>query len=236
MANVIKTKLIEGEGYVVLENIIPLELIDAITNKLDTLQPVRASSSNKKYAEKDDIKSLSDISVWWSQMVKHWPEVKEINNILLPKVRQHLTSAEFYASDIVTIEKHSKWYNPHVDTPHRFKKYNYDRRLLGIQAIIPLFDLDNMNGATGLVPNSQIKDFNINLCYQGFYDTWFMKNCIQPKLPKGSVLFYNCRLLHSSMPNPTNDSRPALLLNYLERSIIEDVMLVDNIWASNGNQ
>ena len=234
MARIVKSQLTENTGYIVLEKIIPDHLVDSIVTKLDTLYPVRASSSTKKYAEKDDIKNLTDISVWWSQMVMDWPEVIEINNLIIHKVKEHLHNAEWYASDIVTIEKHSKWINPHIDTPHRFKKYNYDRRLLGVQAIVSLFDLDKTTGVTGVVPRSQTQDFNINLCYQGFYNTWFMKNCVQPNLPKGSVLFYNCRVLHSSMPNEQNSPRPALLLNYLDGSIIEDVKTMDNIWASNG--
>lgn len=234
MARIVKSQLTENTGYIVLEKIIPDHLVDSIVAKLDTLYPVRASSSTKKYAEKDDIKNLTDISVWWSQMVMDWPEVIEINNLIIDKVKEHLHNAEWYASDIVTIEKHSKWINPHIDTPHRFKKYNYDRRLLGVQAIVSLFDLDKTTGVTGVVPRSQTQDFNINLCYQGFYNTWFIKNCVQPNLPKGSVLFYNCRVLHSSMPNEQNSPRPALLLNYLDGSIIEDVKTMDNIWASNG--
>lgn len=233
MARIVKSQLTENTGYIVLEKIIPDHLVDSIVAKLDTLYPVRASSSTKKYAEKDDIKNLTDISVWWSQMVMDWPEVIEINNLIIDKVKEHLHNAEWYASDIVTIEKHSKWVNPHIDTPHRFKKYNYDRRLLGVQAIVSLFDLDKTTGVTGVVPRSQTQDFNINLCYQGFYNTWFMKNCVQPNLPKGSVLFYNCRVLHSSMPNEQNSPRPVLLLNYLDSSIIEDIKTMDNIWQSN---
>lgn len=233
MAKLIKTQLTEGDGYVVLEKIIPESLIDSINNKLGTLYPVRASSSTKKYAEKEQIKELSDISVWWSQMVMDWPEVVEINNILIEKVSDYLANATWYASDIVTIEAHSKWVNPHIDTPHRFKKYNYDKRLLGVQAIVALSDMNKDRASTGVVPKSQVMDFNINLCYQGFYNSWFNKNCVQPNLPKGSVLFYNCRVLHSSMPNPQPKSRPALLLNYLDHDIIDDVKSMDNIWSSN---
>jgi len=98
---------------------------------------------------------------------------------------------------------------------------------------VSLFDLDKEHGATGLVPNSQTKDFNINLCYQGFYNSMFSKNCIQPSLPKGSVLLYNARVLHSSMPNPQHTPRPALLFNYLDSSIIDDIISTDNIWVSN---
>jgi ectoine hydroxylase-related dioxygenase (phytanoyl-CoA dioxygenase family) len=226
-------EVIEGVGYTIYENLIPIDLIDSITSKLNTLYPVRASSSNKQYAENNDIKNLPDISVWWSQSVMDWPEIILINNIIKQKVDALLNNSSWYSSDIVTISANSKWVNPHVDTPHRFKKFNYDKRFLGIQAICSLYDLDHSNGSTGIVPNSQHKDFNINLCYQGMYNSWFLKNCIQPTLPKGTILLYNSRLLHSSMPNPTNLDRPALLFNYLENSIINEIRSDDNIWKSN---
>lgn len=227
-------ELTDGQGYDVAISYIPEKLIDAVVAKLDTLHPVRASSSNRTYAEREKIKDLPDISVWWSQMVMDWPEVIEINSMVSELIKPQLPTAEWYASDIVVIEGNSKWINPHVDTPHRFKKYNYDKRLLGVQAIVSLFDLDKSRGVTGVVPESQKQDHNINLCYQGFYNSLFNKKCVQPTLPKGSVLYYNCRVLHSSMPNPHDQSRQALLFNYLDSSIISDIRTMDNIWGSNG--
>lgn len=225
--------LIDGPGYVIAESYIPEKLIDTVVSKLNTLHPVRASSTDHKYAEREQIKYLPDVAVWWSQMVMDWPEIIEIESMVSELIAPHMNDACWYASDIVVIEAESKWVNPHVDTPHRFKKYNYDKRLLGVQAIVSLFDLDKSRGVTGVVPKSQLNDYNINLCYQGFYNSWFTKNCIQPTLPKGSVLFYNCRLLHSSMPNPSSQSRHALLLNYLDGSIVDDIRTIDNIWSSN---
>ena len=44
---------------------------------------------------------------------------------------------------------------------------------------------------------------------------------------------YNCRLLHSSMPNSLDKPRPVLLFNYLSGAILEEVKAIDNIWSSN---
>ena len=228
-------KLKDGQGYDVAVSYIPEKLIDAVNSKLHTLHPVRASSMDRTYAEREKIKELPDISVWWSQMVMDWPEIIEINSMVSELVKPYIPSLEWYASDIVVIEGNSKWINPHVDTPHRFKKYNYNKELLGVQAIVSLFDLDKSRGVTGLVPSSQKQDFNINLCYQGFYNSLFNKKCIQPELPKGSVLYYNCRVLHSSMPNTQDRPRQALLFNYLDSSIISDIRTMDNIWESNND-
>lgn len=226
--------LTEEEGYVILPGFIPRTHIADYKKILKDLYPVRASSSKKVYAERDDIKNLEDISVWWSQTVDNFKPFQDIKKLIDPLIKTHFPSLEFYAADTVTINGNSKWYSPHVDTPHRFSKWNFDKRLLGIQCIVALENLTVTNASTGLVPYSQKRDFEINKCYTGHYDRWFLDNCTQPEMPKGTLLFYNCRLLHSSMPNNTDVARPALLLNYLDRSIVNDVAEIDNVWTSNG--
>lgn len=230
----IKPKLDTGEGYIILESFIPDIIIADFKDRLKDLYPVRASSSKKVYAERDDIKNLEDISVWWSQSVSDFPQVKKIQKLIDPIVLHESPNLQFYAADTVFIKPGSTWVNPHVDTPHRFDKWNYDKRLLGIQCIISLYDLDERNGSTGLVPFSQKRDFDIHKCYSGNYDKWFMSNVKQHKMPKGSLLMYNCRVLHSSMPNSSSMERPALLFNYLDKTIIKEVKEIDNVWTSNG--
>ena len=227
-------ELTEGEGYLFIEKAIPEDLIDSINSKLDMLYPVRASSSGKRYEERENISKLPDISVWWSQTVMDWPEVITINDLLLLKVSEELNNAHFYSSDIVTINGDSKWVNPHVDTPHRFKRWNTDTRLLGVQCIIALQDTTPETGATGFVPNSHEPDWDIDMCYNGAYNKYFWDSYEQLTMPKGSVLMYNCRLLHSSMPNYLPEPRPALLLNYLDGDIVSEVKDIDNVWSSNG--
>ena len=227
-------ELTEGDGYLFLENAIPHNLIDSINSKLNTLRPVRAVDSDRNYAERGDIYDLEEIWVWWSQMVMDWPEVQAINELLISKIKLELNDAVFYASDFVTINGDSKWINPHVDTPHRFKQWNEDERLLGVQCIVALQDTIPEQGSTGFVPRSQIQDWDIDMCYSGAYNKYFYSLSEQRHMTKGSVLMYNCRLLHSSMPNYLPEPRPMLLLNYLNGAIVEDVKKIDNIWSSNG--
>jgi len=232
----IKPIIETGAGYVIWESFIPELYISDFNARLKDLYPVRASSSKKVYAERDDIKNLEDMSVWWSQSVTDFPEVKKIQRFIDPIIEHNFPNLKHYASDCVFINAGSTWVNPHVDTPHRFDKWNFDQRLLGIQCILSLSDLDETNGSTGLVPHSQKRDFDIHKCYSGTYDRWFMQNVKQHKMPKGSLLFYNCRVLHSSMPNTGQMERPALLFNYLDRSIIDEVSKIDNVWSSNGKR
>ena len=232
----LKQILEQGEGYTILPGFIPAVLVADYKKILKDLYPVRASSSKKVYAERDDIKNLEDISVWWSQTVDSFLEFQKIKKLVDPLIQNNFPNLQFYATDTVTINRKSQWYSPHVDTPHRFSKWNFDKRLLGIQCIITLEDVTKENAATGLVPFSQKRDFEIMKCYTGVYDRWFMDNCKQHDMPKGSLLLYNCRVLHSSMPNNTDKDRPALLLNYLDRSIVKDVSELDNVWSSNGKR
>ncbi len=236
MSKEIKDKIITGEGYSILPGFVPSLLIADYKAILKDLYPVRASSSKKVYAEREDIKNLEDVSVWWSQTVEGYNEFQKIKKLVDPVIQNNFSNLAFYATDTVTINPKSQWYSPHVDTPHRFEKWNFDKRLLGIQCIITLEDVTKENAATGLVPFSQKRDFEINKCYTGTYDRWFMDNCKQYDMPKGSLLIYNCRVLHSSMPNNTDKSRPALLLNYLDKSIIDEVSMIDNVWSSNGKR
>jgi ectoine hydroxylase-related dioxygenase (phytanoyl-CoA dioxygenase family) len=229
-----KQILIEQDGYMILEDVIPHNLLDSFNSKIDTLHIVRASSSEKVYAERGEISNLPDISVWWSQLIMDFPEVIEMNNIISEVVSECINDSVWYASDTVIINPKSEWVNPHVDTPHRFTKWADDRRLLGIQCIAPLYDLNSENGATGLVPKSQNKNFAIDMCYKGYYNGYFSRNYVQPSVNKGSVLMYNCRLLHSSMPNPTSQQRPAILFNYIDGDIVDELKTIDNIWNSNG--
>lgn len=229
-----RTILTEGEGYKILPGLIPRKLISSFLSRINDLYPVRASSSNKIYAEGEKVKELQDISVWWSQIVDDFPESKAIIKLIDPIIKTNFINFTHYANDVVFIKSKSTWVSPHVDSPHRFTKYNFDKRLLGIQCIVSLDDLDKNSASTGLVPYSQKRDFDINKCYTGSYDRWFLENCIQPDLPRGSLLMYNCRLLHSSMPNPKETDRPALLYNFLDESIIEEVKTMDSVWSSNG--
>jgi hypothetical protein len=229
----------EGRGYDQIKDISPLSVIDTINNKKDQLYPVRASTHKKKYAEGEACKDLFGIAVWWSQLVDDWPEVQEVNELILPHIKLHMPDAEFYASDIVTINGPSRWMSPHVDTPHRFEKYNsmasnLNFDLLGIQVIIPLEDIDKDTGATGLIPFSHQKDWNIQDCYNGVFNNYFKDNAIQLEMPKGSILFYNTRLMHSTMPLNVPKKRSILLINYLRSDIIENVRKIDNVWTSNG--
>jgi ectoine hydroxylase-related dioxygenase (phytanoyl-CoA dioxygenase family) len=109
-----------------------------------------------------------------------------------------------------------------------------DNDVYGVQVIIPLDDLDKDTGATGVIPYSHQSDWDIQACYEGVHDEYFKLHAEQYDMPKGSILFYNTRLLHSTMPLHLPKKRSILLINYLRSDIIQEVKLKDNVWSSNG--
>lgn len=230
----IATTLINQEGFIILKNCIPVNQLLSLQNRVTELYPIRAVSSTNRYKENDEVKHLEDICVWWSQSLDDFAEVKSIKQLVDPIIQHNFPTLVNYVNDVVVINPNSRWINPHVDTPYRFDKWNKDSNILGIQCIIPLTDVSEENGSTGLVPYSQKRNFEIKKCYEGKYNNWFLDNKIQPKLHKGSLLIYNSRVLHSSMPNKTNIARYALLMNYIESSILDEVKTIDNVWISNG--
>lgn len=232
MDNLYKT-FVEDEGYVILRDIIPIELIDNLAHRIPDFHPVRASSDAKEYAERDDISTLDSIAVWWSQSVMKLPEAMAIEELIGSYIRFNFQNMRLYSSDVVFVNPNTNYINPHVDTPHRFKEFNFNHNLLGVQCIIPLAGFTIESGSTGVVPFSQKRDFDIDYCYAGKFDRWFLENCKQEPIEKGSVLLYNSRILHSSMPNRTDSIRPALLINYCDVSIIDQITHYDNIWKSN---
>jgi ectoine hydroxylase-related dioxygenase (phytanoyl-CoA dioxygenase family) len=227
-----RKKLIHGKGWLLKKSYINESLIDTFYDRIDRLGPRRAIDINKKYAEGAGILDLDKLAIWWSQQVLDWAEFQSIEKITFDLVRNILLDPRLYAADVVTIEPGSNIINPHVDTPHRFPEWNFDQRLLALQLIIPLHDIDSKSGSTGLVDQSQLENYPIDDCYQGKYNQMFLDLVKQPKMPKGSVLCYNARLLHSSMPNPSNRPRKALLIHYCESSIIKPLRSIDNIWSS----
>ncbi len=227
-----RKKLIHGKGWLLKKSYIGESLIDTFYDRIDRLGPRRAIDINKKYAEGAGILDLDKLAIWWSQQVLDWAEFQSIEKITFDLVRNILLDPRLYAADVVTIEPGSNIINPHVDTPHRFPEWNFDQRLLALQLIIPLHDIDSKSGSTGLVDQSQLENYPIDDCYQGKYNQLFLDLVKQPKMPKGSVLCYNARLLHSSMPNPSSRPRKALLIHYCESSIIKPLRSIDNIWSS----
>ncbi len=164
-----------------------------------------------------------ELDIWWAR-----DESLFVEDVLdrIAKLR-HNPSLRLYGWDFVFAAPFAGVVNPHVDTPYRFTPWEGADSGLGEQFILALEDLDEFNGATGIVPNSQQYTWPIDQCYSGAYNEFFSANCEQPRVSEGSVLHYDSRALHSTMPNMTQNSRAVMVVNYVCDSVFDEVAALD---------
>ena len=87
---------------------------------------------------------------------------------------------------------------------------------LACQTLIPLQDFTKQNGATAVVPNSQL------LCSYPD-DTMFNQNAIQLELEAGDLLMYHSLLWHRASHNHSDSDRTCLLGQYTA-GFVRDMM------------
>jgi len=213
-----------SQGYGVWKDLLPKASIYELIYNIDLYDyPDRGHDINGQYHEK----RTTDIEwgSYWTIPLNNNPRVDEIRNITDRIASKILLEPVFYHSDISVLTTSSHSIRPHVDTPHRHEPWsNKISRTLGIQLAIPLQDHGSLSGTTAFLPNSHRRHWDIRDCYAGKYDQEFLENYHQPEIHFGDFLMWDARTLHSAMPNKGHSKRYMLLFNYLEKSIVTDVM------------
>ena len=132
----------------------------------------------------------------------------------------------FYHCDCSVLTPKCNMLRPHVDTPHRHAPWNNDQRMLGLQFAMPIneFVPNGQSGTTAFLPGSNKKTWNIKSCYGGKYTSEFILGADQPEVHYGDIIVWDAKTLHSQMPNVSDSNRYMLLMNYLDESVVHDVM------------
>lgn len=165
---------------------------------------------------------------YWTDPLNDNPRITEIRNVVDRIVGRFLVEPVFYHADVSVLTPLNSLIRPHVDTPHRHAPWNEKIIYgLGVQVGIPLQSYDCGAGITAFLPGSHKQVWNIKRCYRGEYTDTFLKDCVQPVVEYGDVLIWDARTLHSQMPNVSGHNRYMLLLNYLERRVVNDVMIYE---------
>jgi ectoine hydroxylase-related dioxygenase (phytanoyl-CoA dioxygenase family) len=222
--------LLNTFGFVVVKNAIDPALIAKIDGRHRDLYPTRAHDVNNKYWPGNVIDQCADFAYWWSQQLHDWFEVDAVSHILVDRTKELFDTPCVYVADIISNTPKNRYIKPHIDTPYRFDQWHDSFDLLGIQCIIPLCKFSKENGGTGLLPGSHIKNWVVKDSYRGLYNDLFMAGVYQPEMNPGDVLFYHPRVLHSTMPNYTDQTRRALLIHITSVEMANQLKLVDNIW------
>lgn len=184
-------------------------------------QPAHRGNGPQGYWHSASGRELPQLDQWWTAPV----EVPQ--QILLSLEGLHTSELEYYSADCVCAEPGMTECRPHVDTPYRFEPWQGAPSGLGAQYIVPLETTTWHNGSTGIMPNSEQYVWPIQSCYEGAYTDLFEANVVQYDLELGDVLQYDPRVLHSTMPNYSQQPRWVLLVSYIHRDIWHQVRELD---------
>jgi len=229
MQQPIERQLVTDRGYEILPCQISRSTIDAVRGLV--LEQRRGKTADGSYWADFHQGARPMLALWWSQQLKDEPALIPIKDLCLDLSRTAFSRPVVYSADVIvnTADNRTKVY-PHLDTPYRFPQWSSSRELLAIQFLIPLSDFTKTNGATALVPGSHRYQWNIDQLYAAVYDQWFLDNLEQVTMQIGDILVYNPRLVHSTMPNLTDNDRLALLISIMDQQLADTLINVDNIW------
>lgn len=216
------------DGYCVLRNV--FDAVTIMQFKMWAMSPKyyhRGNATDGNYYGKHDGKREYD--VWWTTQP---PE--EMWKPLVWSLGGQIglffdTEWDVHAVDCITTRPGSSKVYAHIDTPYRFEEFSQVDRTLGVQIIIPLDPFNLENGATAFLPGSHKEkyDFRDMETNREVYNSLLLREGMQFVARPGDVLMYDGRTLHSTMPNGSQEFRSALLINVLEKSIIDRVRQLD---------
>lgn len=218
------------DGYMICRGYLPGIAVNQF--KRWAMNPERAHRGNAvdgNYYDEHDGKREYD--VWWTTAP---PE--EMWRPVVWGLQRHIDAIfrtgewDIHAVDCITTRPGASKVYSHIDTPYRFEKYNQVDRVLGVQIIIPLDPFTLQNGGTAFLPGSHLEkiDFRDLEENREQYDERLLSQGQQLLAQPGDVLMYDGRTLHSTMPNNSSSFRSALLINALQKDIIDDVRILDN--------
>jgi hypothetical protein len=226
---------IEHIGFTVHQNQFDKQMIAELNEYAKTLNPERGHDKDKKWygwnsvSKMEDPKKEIDWAYYWTPNVNH-PHINKIKGELHPLADAAFGAGNWvwHVQDFIVLHPGMNFYRPHIDTPYRFKEFRYAEELLGLQFMVMMCDFNEHNGATGYVPGTHkyyVEPDSINKD-----DSWkifFADNYKQYTAEAGSFVCWHPRLLHSTMPNKSNEIRRALLLHAAEKKTARRLEVID---------
>ena len=98
---------------------------------------------------------------------------------------------------------------------------------------VAIDELTEANGGTAFVPGSHTLKYDLNAIGKNTnhekYTNFFLANRKQHIATPGTVILWDGRLLHSTMPNKTDTDRRLFLVNAVSESVCEQLDIIDPI-------
>ena len=223
-------------GFTVHENVFDISIIEELNNYAKTLNPERGHDKKMNWFGWNKVEKMEnpaeevDWAYYWTPHVHH-PHVEKIKDQLSPMADATFGEGNWvwHVQDFIVLQPGMNFMRPHIDTPYRFKEFKYAEGLLGLQFMVMMCDFTPDNGATGYVPGSH------KYIYDGIHmrdkqESWrlfFADNYEQYTAGAGSFVCWHPRLIHSTMPNKSNEIRRALLLHAAEKKTARRLEAID---------
>ena len=222
-------------GFTVQRDAFDIDKINELNEFAETINPERGHTKDKKWIGWNQIKDIEnpktelDWAYYWTEQVHH-PIINEMKNTLA----QYADAAfgehnwVWHVQDFIVLHPGMNFYRPHIDTPYRFPEFRYNQELIGLQFMVMMCDFNEHNGATGYVPGTHKYMFDPKSIQDDkSWDIFFADNYQQYTANAGSFVAWHPRLLHSTMPNKSNNIRRALLLHAAERTTSRRLSVID---------
>ena len=227
---------IEHVGFTVHENVFDPQVVTELNEYASTLDPQRGHDKNMKWYGWNNVETMEnpktdvDWAYYWTPHVHH-PHIDKIKEHLSPLATAAFGESNWvwHVQDFIVLHPGMNFYRPHIDTPYRFKEFRYAEGLLGLQFMVMMCDFTPDNGATGYVPGSHKYIYDA-ISMRDNIEQWnpfFADNYEQYTAGAGSFVCWHPRLLHSTMPNRSNEIRRALLLHAAEKTTARRLDVID---------
>ena len=222
-------------GFTVQRSAFDPEVIAELDQWAASLPPERGHGMDKKWygwkqvSEMENPAADVDWAYYWTEQINH-PTIDKLKQTL----NQYADAAfgvdnwEWHVQDFIVLHPGMNFMRPHIDTPYRFPEFRYNEELVGLQFMVMMCDFHENNGATGYVPGSHKYLYDPeSVKLDSAWDTFFADNYKQHTAPAGSFVCWHPRLIHSTMPNRSNEVRRALLLHAAEKKTARRLRVID---------
>jgi|TARA_B110000858_G_scaffold64321_2_gene74513 ectoine hydroxylase-related dioxygenase (phytanoyl-CoA dioxygenase family) len=222
-------------GFTVQHNAFDTDMVNELNLFAESLPPERGHAKDKTWVGWQECQSLEnpktdvDWAYYWTHQVDH-PIISQMKETL----GQYADAAfgehnwNWHVQDFIVLHPGMNFYRPHIDTPYRFPEFRYNEELLGLQFMVMMCDFNEHNGATGYVPGTHKYTFDPkSIQGDNSWNTFFADNYQQYTAGAGSFVSWHPRLLHSTMPNKSNEIRRALLLHASEKKTQRKLHVID---------
>lgn len=199
---------IKTQGYIVLENVLPSDLVASLTEAVDMLRQEDIDRFGKEYmyriGQEGFIVNVGDRGKPFERLLMERPVIEIVNSILGREAILYLFQGVIVPPGGGLGAYPWKW---HCDLYHVLADVNDPAFIPGVNCLFYLDDVDENNGGTWIIPASQgFKEEEMPWRDSDFLQTV----AFQVNAPAGSVAMFNPLLWHCAGANHTDKPRRAI--------------------------